>query len=187
MAELMTTDVRALLDRSPFDASGVADLREVLGRDPSRYSTLREAVGNLRDKSKGNLTPDSLLRMGVGEVMLGHYKAGLEFLTKAGDQGMAHFHRGIALENLGRWNDAASAFAAAAKSGYDPKSSELHQAGALRRAGKPEEAKAILDKLEATAGNTAEYHYQRGSLLAADGELIAAAAELEQALNLDRS
>jgi DNA-directed RNA polymerase subunit alpha len=187
MAELMTTDVRALLDRTPFDASGVADLREVLGRDPSRYSTLREAVGNLRDKSKGNLTPDSLLRMGVGEVLLGHFKAGLEILTKAGDQGMAHFHRGIALQNLGRWNDAASAFAAAAKAGYDPKSSELHHAGALRRAGKPDEAKAILDKLQATAGNTAEYHYQRGSLMAADGELIAAAAELEQALNLDRS
>ena len=31
MAELMTTDVRALLDRNPFDASAVADLREVLG------------------------------------------------------------------------------------------------------------------------------------------------------------
>ena len=44
MAEMMTTDVRALLDRNPFDASAVADLREVLGRDPSRYRTLRDAV-----------------------------------------------------------------------------------------------------------------------------------------------
>ena len=32
MAEIMTTDVRALLDRSPFDHSAVADLREVLLR-----------------------------------------------------------------------------------------------------------------------------------------------------------
>ena len=53
MAELMTTDVRTLLDRKPFDAAAVADLREVLGRDPSRYATLREAVGNLRDRTKG--------------------------------------------------------------------------------------------------------------------------------------
>src|SRR5436305_528289 len=53
MAETMTTDVRALLDRNPFDASAVADLREVLGRDPSRYATLRDAVAALRDRSKG--------------------------------------------------------------------------------------------------------------------------------------
>ena len=186
MAELMTTDVRALLDRSPFDASAVADLREVLGRDPSRYATLREAVGTLRDKSKGHPTADSLLRLGVGEVLLGHFKAGLEYLLK-GSEGIAHFHRGIALENLGRWTDAAEAFAAASKAGYDAKHSDLHRAGALRRAGKHDQAKALLDKLEATAGSTAEYHYQRGSLLATDGELIPAAVELEKALALDRS
>jgi DNA-directed RNA polymerase subunit alpha len=187
MAELMTTDVRALLDRTPFDASAVADLREVLGRDPSRFTTLRDAIGNLREKSKPGFTPDALLRLGVGEVLLGHFKVGLEFLTRAGDQGMAHFHRGIALENLQRWVDAAAAFDAAAKAGYDPKGSELHRAGALRRSGKPADAKAILDKLQATAGSTAEYHYQRGSLLAADGELSAAAAELEKALAIDRT
>jgi DNA-directed RNA polymerase subunit alpha len=189
MAELMTTDVRALLDRTPFDATAVADLREVLGRDPSRYSTLREAVSTLRDRAKGQPTPDpaAMLRIGVGEVLLGHYKASLEFLLKSGDQGMAHFHRGIAFENLQRWVDANLAFSAAIASGYDPKASELHRAGALRRAGKPDDAKAILEQLEPTAGTTAEFHYQKGSLLAADGELIAAAAELEKALSLDKS
>lgn len=186
MAELMTTDVRALLDRSPFDASAVADLREVLGRDPSRYATLREAVGNLRDKSKGQPPADAALRLGVGEVLLGHFKAGLDYLAKAGE-GIAHFHRGVALENLGRWADAAEAFAAAAKAGYDAKGSDLHRAGALRRAGKPDQAKALLDKLEPAAGATAEYHYQRGSLLAAAGELVPAAVELEKALAIDRS
>jgi DNA-directed RNA polymerase subunit alpha len=187
MAELMTTDVRALLDRSPFDATAVADLREVLGRDPSRYATLREAVGNIRDKAKGSPSGDAALRLGVGEVLLGHFKNGLDYLGKAGDAGMAAFHRGIALENLQRWADAAEAFAAAAKAGYDPRNAELHRAGALRRNGKHDQAKTLLDKLEATAGSSAEYHYQRGSLLAADGELVAAATELEKALAVDRT
>ena len=44
MAEMMTTDVRAIMDRTPFDVAAVADLRELLNRDPSRYRTLREAV-----------------------------------------------------------------------------------------------------------------------------------------------
>src|SRR5260370_33468236 len=91
MAELMTTDVRTLLDRKPFDAAAVADLREVLGRDPSRYRTLRDAVSAMKDREKGAMTPDVHLRLGVGEVLLGRYKAGLDQLSKAGDLGLAHF------------------------------------------------------------------------------------------------
>src|SRR5271155_1257511 len=52
MPEMMTTDVRAIMDRTPFDVSAVADLREVLGRDPSRYRTLRDAVANIRERDK---------------------------------------------------------------------------------------------------------------------------------------
>src|SRR3954451_14560665 len=186
MAELMTTDVRTLLDRKPFDAAAVADLREVLGRDPSRYRTLRDAVSAMRDREKGAMTPEVHLRLGVGEVLLGRYKIGLDQLAKAGNVGLAHFHRGLAFENLQRWDEAADAFAAAATTGADPRSSELHRAGALRRAGKVEEARKILDGLESLANGSAEYHYQRGSLLVGEGELARAAAEFEKALALDR-
>lgn len=186
MAEMMTTDVRALLDRNPFDASAVADLREVLGRDPSRYRTLRDAVAAMRDREKGSMKADIYLRLGVGEVLLGRFQAGLETLSKAGDNGLAHFHRGIALENIQRWDEAAKAFAAANKAGYEPKSSELHRAGALRRGGHPDQAQTILHTLEKAGGASAEFHYQKGSLLAADGELTAAAVELEKALAIDR-
>jgi DNA-directed RNA polymerase subunit alpha len=164
----------------------VADLREVLGRDPSRYRTLRDAVAAIRDREKGPLKADAHLRLGVGEVMLGRYQSGLEHLAKAGENGLAHFFRGLALENLQRWSDATDAFAAAAKAGYDPKVSELHKAGALRRAGKLDDAKKILDHLEKTGGSSAEFHYQRGSLLAVAGDLAKAAVEFEKTLAIDR-
>ncbi|WP_406700343.1 DNA-directed RNA polymerase subunit alpha C-terminal domain-containing protein [Singulisphaera sp. Ch08] len=186
MAELMTTDVRALLDRQPFDHSAVADLREVLGRDPSRYRTLRDAVAAMKEREKEDMKPDIYLRVGLGEVLLGRYTKGLEQLNKAGDVGLAHFHRGIALANLQRWSDAALAFAAASAAGYDTKQADLHRAGSLRRGGHVEEAQAILGGLENLDGSSAEYHYQRGSLLAADGELADASVEFEKALSLDR-
>jgi DNA-directed RNA polymerase subunit alpha len=186
MAEQMTTDVRTLLDRDPFDASAVADLREVLGRDPSRYKTLRDAAANIQEREKGSSKSHTHLRLGVAEVMLGRYQSALEHLAKAGDVGLAHFFRGQALENLQRWSDAAEAFAAAAKAGYDAKRSELHRVGALRRAGEVDQARKLLDKLESLAGSTAEYHYQRGSMLAADGDLVAASAEFEKSLALER-
>jgi len=186
MAEIMTTDVRTLLDRKPFDGAAVADLREVLGRDPSRYRTLRDAVAAMRDREKGSMTAEVHLRLGVGEVLLGRYQSGLEQLKKAGDVGLAHFHKGLAFQNLQQWNEAAHAFAAAAKAGVDPAIADLHRAGALRRAGKIEEAQKILNGLKALAGHSAEYHYQCGSLLANDGELAQASAELEKALGFDR-
>ena len=186
MAELMTTDVRALLDRNPFDQSAVADLREVLGRDPSRYRTLRDAVAAMHDREKGAMKPETYLRLGVGEVMLGRYQSGMNHLNKAGDLGLAHFFRGLALVNLQRWKEAGDAFAAASKAGFDTKISELHRAGARRRAGHPDEARKILDGFEKLAGGSAEYHYQRGSLLAADGELALASSEFEKTLSLDR-
>jgi len=186
MAEMMTTDVRALLDRQPFDQSAVADLREVLGRDPSRYRTLRDAVAAMKERDKGAaVKPDTHLRLGVGEVMLGRYQSGMGHLAKADGVGLAHYFRGLALVNLQRWNDAAAAFAEATAKGFDPKVSELHRVGALRRGNKIDAARTLLGTLDKAAGS-AEYHYQRGSLLAADGELAPAAVEFEKAISLDR-
>ena len=86
----------------------------------------------------------------------------------------------------GKNDEAAKAFAHAAKLGYDPKNSELHRAGALRRTGHAEEAKKILAGLQKLSGSSAEYHFQQGAILAAEGELALAASEQEKALSLDR-
>ncbi len=187
MPEVMTTDVRAIMDRDPFDASAVADLREVLGRDPSRYKTLRDSVAAITEREKGAMKPQTHLRLGVADVMLGRYNAALEHLNKAGDtHGLALFFRGLALENLMKWAEASEAFAAAAKAGYDPKRSDLHRVGALRRSGDLLAARNLLEKLEGTSGSTAEFHYQKGALLAAEGELIAASSEFEKTLASER-
>jgi DNA-directed RNA polymerase subunit alpha len=186
MAEMMTTDVRAIMDRTPFDVSAVADLREVLNRDPSRYRTLREAVANIRDREKKEIKSETHLRLGVGEVLLGRYGSGLEHLKRVGEVGMASFFQGLAYENLQRYDEAAKAFAHAAKLGYDAKNAELHRAGDLRRTGHSDEAKKILGGLQKLSGSSAEYHFQQGALLAAEGELSQAAAEFEKTLSLDK-
>lgn len=187
MAEMMTTDIRAIMDRTPFDVSAVADLRELLNRDPSRYRTLREAVANIREREKKEKDKaETRLRLGVGEVLLGRYAVGLEYLKKAGDVGMARFFEGLAYENMQRFGDAAQAFAQAAKLGYDAKNAELHRAGALRRTGHLDEAKKLLANLQKQGASSAEFHFQQGAILAAEGELAKAAPELEAALAIDK-
>jgi len=188
MAELMTTDVRAIMDRTPFDVAAVADLRELLNRDPSRYRTLREAVANIKEREKKDKEgkPETHLRLGVGEVLLGRYQSGLDHLKKAGDVGMACYFRGIALENQQKYDQASASFAQAGKLGYDPRNSEMHRAGALRRGGNPDEARKILASLAKQGDSSAEYHFQQGCLLTAAGELVEAAAQFEKTLSLDK-
>ncbi len=188
MTELMTTDVRAIMDRTPFDVAAVADLRELLNRDPSRYRTLREAVANIKEREKKDKEgkPETHLRLGVGEVLLGRYQSGLDHLKRAGDIGMACYFRGIALENQQKYDQAGASFAQAAKLGYDPKNSEMHRAGALRRAGNTEEARKILAAVAKQGDSSAEYHFQQGCLLTAAGELVEASAQFEKTLSLDK-
>jgi DNA-directed RNA polymerase subunit alpha len=186
MAEQMTTDVRELLDRKPFDASAVADLREVLGRDPSRYRTLRDAAAAMADRHESSMSAEIHLRLGVADVLMGRYGSGLKHLEKAGDHGLAHYYRGLASENIQRWEEAARAFADAAKAGYEPKRAELHRVGALRHSGKVDEARKLLEGLSSLAGSSAEYHYQLGSFYALDGELPQASQEFEKTLEFER-
>jgi len=188
MAEMMTTDIRAIMDRSPFDAAAVADLRELLNRDPSRYRTLRDAVATLREREKKEKEPreDTQLRLGVGEVLLGRYAAGLEHLKRAGGMGMALFFQGLALENLQRHTEAAEAFDQAGKLGYDAKNAELKRAGSLRRAGKIEEARKIIAAAQKAGASSAEFHFQHGCLMASAGELAQAAEEFEKVLAIDK-
>ncbi len=139
-----------------------------------------------REKKEKEGKPDTHLRLGVGEVLLGRYQSGLEQLKKAGDLGMACFFRGLAQENQQQYEAAAASFAAAAKHGYDAKNAELHRAGSLRRAGHDDEARKILAGLAKQSDSSAEYHFQQGCLLSASGQMLEASAEFEKTLQLDK-
>ncbi|MFM1800917.1 MAG: hypothetical protein RJA81_269 [Planctomycetota bacterium] len=186
MVEQFTSDVRTLLDRNPFDQNTVADIREALSRDPSRYTTLRDAIQNLRDRNKETPSEDLLQRLGVAYTLMGQHSHALECLNQIKDSGagIVHYFRGIALENQQKWSDASKAFTASAAASYDVRNSRLHEAGCYRRMSQPEKTKAILDEMAGL--ETAEYFYQKGSLLASEGHLIEAAEELEKSLQLDR-
>ncbi len=186
MVEQFTSDVRTLLDRNPFDHNTVADLKEALSRDPSRYATLRDAISNIRDRSKGKLDDDSLQRLGVAHVLMGQHSQALESLNQVVDRksGLVNYFRGIALENQQRWKEAIEAFESSAAAEFDVRNSRLHKAGCFRRIGEIEKAKAILEEM--TGLETAEYFYQKGSLMALGGDLKGAAEELEKSVALDR-
>ena len=119
-------------------------------------------------------------------MLLGRYGSGLEYLKRAGEVGMAFFFQGLAFENLQKYDDAAKAFAHAAKLGYDPKNSELHRAGALRRTGHAEEAKKILGGLAEAERGLGRVPFPAGCHPGRRGRAWPGRSELEKALSLDR-
>ena len=124
-----------------------------------------------REKKEKEVKPETHLRLGVGEVLLGRYQSGLEHLKKAGELGMACYLPGPrAGEPAAVRRRPPRRSRQAAKHGYDAKNSELHRAGALRRAGQDRRGQEDPRRAaRSRARSSAEYHFQQGCLLAADG------------------
>jgi tetratricopeptide (TPR) repeat protein len=100
----------------------------------------------------------------------GRAAAALEALGEAPAQGPAAVLRGEVLSALGRWDEAAEAFAAVP--GFD---ALLRRASALRRAGRRDDARELLRPVQATvpgaAIELAEIELDRGDLGAAEKAL----------------
>ena len=127
----------------------------------------------------------------MGDILLGRYTSGLEHLGKLGENGLAQFFRAASPRATSRsGRKPAKAFQAASTAGgtipRTPASTARPGAapvgpGMLRRLGR------WLEAWRRPGASSAEFHCQQGSLLAAEGELVAAtASELEKAIEIDR-
>ena len=133
------------------------------------------------------MKPETHLRLGVGEVLLGRYASGLEHLKKAGDVGHGLLLPGPGLREPAevrrgrqgvRRTRPSSATTPRIPSCTAPGPSAAP--GTWRR---PRRSSPASQKLSRLIGRIP---LPAGGLLAADGELAQAAAEFEKALSLDK-
>lgn len=189
MVPATVTDVRVLvLDSTDFGLTQVSTLREILANDASATRRLRETAavlqGQIREAS-GAAGERLRLRLGIVEYLLGRTTTAVERLRAAGDDPIALYFLGRTLSARGDHTGAAAAYQKAGRHGFDPILSGLYRVGALRSAGKREEAATELRNLEPQAVTQAEYHCQAGCLLADNGDSDGALRHFTQALDLD--
>jgi DNA-directed RNA polymerase subunit alpha len=186
MVTTVEFDVKqAILVNGPFGPAEVKQIREAISRDHANFQRLRDAVNELQTKEEQ--TPASMVRLGVALYLLGrHYRAS-EVLRQADGGAMAHFYLAKSLYARAHYPEAVESFQSAEKAGYDASQCALGRAEALRYAGNPQAALAVLDNLFGAVEHTAEYLYQRGATVAAVGgnpsEVIAL---YERAVEADR-
>ncbi len=185
-------DVRSIvLESEQFGPEQVQTIQELLANDLDALRQLRETAQVLRDrlrKASGAKKRDLAKRLGIVEYLLGRATTAEHYLYDAGDDPFALEYMGKAHLAREQFDQAAKAFEAARKAGADPVLMTLYEAAAYRRSGDLDKAEQLLKSVEntlSTRAHNAEYHCQRGCLLADRGDREGALKELQLALTED--
>jgi DNA-directed RNA polymerase subunit alpha len=144
----------------------VNQITEAIGRDLSRYGTLRDAVAEL---DRPDATPAMHVRLGVCQYILGRYSGAVQSLKNADSGALAYFYLGKSYYSLEKYSEALAAYTSAQKAGFPADQCALAKAETQRGSGDLKGSLATLDGLSGAVEQTAEYLYQRGATVAAIG------------------
>ncbi|HAP06771.1 MAG TPA: DNA-directed RNA polymerase subunit alpha [Planctomycetaceae bacterium] len=152
----------------------------------SQLTEIRQAVGDLaRRVESGEKRESVVARAGVGSYVLSRQSQADRLLSAVSGDGVALFAHGQCLTALGRPDEAAGRFEAAARLGVDPVGCALRRAGAIRAAGRVDEAEKLLRSVAASAASRAEYSFQMGCIWADRGDSLTAVEYFERAVDMD--
>ncbi len=168
MAQGLELDLKQLvLFDGSFGPREIGQIAEAIAKDFSCYRTLRDAVGEL--EAGEELSPAGNVRLGVCLYMLGRYRRAVDVLRKGDGGALAHYYLAKSFFGLEDYRASAQSYEAATQAGYDGDDCALGRSEALRYAGDPTAALAVLDELSGAVEQTAEYLYQRGATVAVLG------------------
>lgn len=161
--------------------AGIGSLRRALSLDPALAQAWAVAGDHRRALALHPDLPEALVAAGAERLAAGRPREALALLDRTPAHPAAAFHRGNALFQLGRIDDAAKAFIAAAE--RIPEAS-ANLAGIRREQGSTDEARALYDKLIALGGPD-ELKVKRAMLLPIIPESVAAIGAARNRMSSD--
>ncbi len=152
----------------------------------SQLTEMRQYVGDLtRRVELGERAEHVVARAGVGSFLLSRQAQADRLLAQVSKDGVALYVHGQCLTSLNRPEEAANRFDLAARAGVDPVGCTLRRAGAIRAAGRVDEAEKLLRSVAASAASRAEYSFQMGCIWADRGDSLTAVEYFERAVDMD--
>lgn len=168
MSQVLYSEVKELvLSNSSFGPGEIEALKNAISHEHSDFGVLRDSVAEL--DMQEDRSPATSVRLGVCQYLLGRYQSSIETLTNADGGALAHFYMGKCHLSLKQFDKAAESLESAKVAGYDSDCCELTIAEAYRLGGDSDKAMQKLDSLSGAVEQTAEYLYQRGSTVSAQG------------------
>lgn len=178
-------DVRSVLQsKSPLTYEDFQKLRRAVASD--QVATTRVDIETLiREVDGTKAAAPSLVRAGVGAYLLAQHQVADRLLSGVSGDPLSSFIHGHVLVALEKFKDAEEKFVQAAKQGYDSVDCQLKRAGAVRLAGRLEEAEQLVRQTGAEGARRAEYSYQMGCILSDRGDTYGAIEYFERAVDMD--
>ena len=172
-----------LVDGSSFGHNEIGELEKAIGSNPH---AVRQACLELRRRvDSGSGSERDFVATGYTLHLLTNHQDAIHYLSQATGSDFAEFTRGECLCALGRYDEAVEAYREAGKRGYDAVQAVLSEAGAIRMAGRLDEAEALLKANARTAVTRADYSYQMGGILADRGDTFGAIEYFERSVDMD--
>ena len=172
-----------LLNGTSFGHSEIGELGKAVARNPH---AVRQACQELRRRvDSGSKSERDFVAIGYTLHLLSNHQDAIRYLSQATQSEFAEFWRGECLSSIGQYDEAGKAYHEAGKRGYDAVQSILSEAGAIRMAGRTDEAEALLKSNARTAVTRADYSYQMGGILSDRGDTYGAIEYFERAVDMD--
>ena len=196
LPELAATSVVTSLLESPlkeivlsnrsFGPQDIKLITQTIAEDFSQFAVFRDLVDELEVRE--DQTPAAAVRLGVCYYIMGRYQQCLHTLQRADGGAVTHFYQGKSHFALEEYGKAITSYDSAKSAGFDGDMCVLAIAEAKRIAGEAEEALTELNGLFGPIEQSAEYLYQRGATIAAQGDNPAEVVALyERAVEADES
>jgi DNA-directed RNA polymerase subunit alpha len=168
MSGISAFDVReTVVSNHSFGPQDIRQICRMVSDDYSQLGVLRDAVGELAQAT--DRSPAQAVRLGVCQYLIGKFNEAKEILSHADGGALAHFYLAKTNFQLNNFAKAMEHFEAAKTAGYDADLCQIAIAEVKRYQGKLQEAMDILDNIFGPAEQTAEYNYQRGATVSAQG------------------
>lgn len=187
MSQIIGFDIRdAILSNGAFGPNEITQISQIIGEDHSQFKVLKDSVNEL--SSREEHTPATVVRLGVGLFLLGHYERAAQTLANADGGALAYFYLGRSQFELELYDNAIASYQSAQTGGYRPDLCALAVAESQRRKGAVNDSLTTLDNLFGPVEQTAEYLYQRACTIASlSGDHDEVTALLERAVEADQS
>ena len=185
LAPRPVVDVRhAILEADPFGPEQVKQLRFAIAGP--QVSDVRQALAELfNNVADGDANKRNHIALGITCYLMARHPQAAEHLAKVNGDATASFYLAQALVSLGRFDEAAVKFEQSASLGWDNVDSTLFRAGAIRQAGRLDEAETIVRSTARAGATRAEYSYQMGCILAERSDTFGAIEYFERAVDMD--
>ena len=178
-------DVRqVLVESNPFGAEQVKQLRAAVAG--TQVGDVRQVLAELLNQVlDGDGSKRNHLALGIASYLMARHVQAVEYLSKVSGDATGAFYLAQSLVSLGRFDEAAGNFQQAGDLGWDGVDCTLLRAGAIRQAGRLEEAEQIIRSTARQGATRAEYSFQMGCILAERSDTFGAIEYFERAVDMD--